>query len=110
MFSLQYIPGLAATLGFLLINGTRFDEIQSVDPWADEGVYCRSRIWLLIGYLVSASAIAIASIIMISTSGSYFGLACILQVTSILGSSLVFFVSRTDGESTGGEYGGIGLQ
>ena len=80
-----------------------------MDPWADEGVYCRSRIWLLIGYLVSASAIAIASIIMISTSGSYFGLACILQVTSILGSSLVFFVSRTDGESTG-EYGGIGLQ
>ena len=108
---MQYIPGLTATLGFLLINGTRFDEIRSVDPWADDEVYCRSRIWLLVGYLVSASAIAIASIIMITTSGSYFGLACILQVTSILGSSLVFFVSRTDGESSGDVgYGGIGLQ
>ena len=99
---LQYLPGLAATIGLILINSVRYDELQSIDPWGDEGVYCRSRLWLLISYLISALSIVGAAIIMIGSSGSYVGIAIVIQVASILASSLVFFVSRTEGEEGGG--------
>ena len=102
---LQYLPGLAATLALLLINAVRLDEISSVDPWDDEGVYCRSRVWLLIAYLVCGGAIAGATVVMLTSGGSGMGVAVIVQVACILGGALLFFVSRSEGESGDGSYG-----
>jgi hypothetical protein len=100
----KYLPGLAATLGLILINAVRLDEISSVDPW-DEGVYCRSRVWLLVAYVVCAISIAGATIIMLTAGASGVGIASVVQVASILGGALLFFVSRSEGEAGDGSYG-----
>ena len=97
----NYLPGLAASLALLLINAVRLDEIESVDPWDDEGVYCRSRVWLLLSYLVCGGSIAGATVIMIASGGGGIGLAAVIQVACILGGALLFFVSRSEGENGG---------
>ena len=102
---LQYLPGLAATLALILINAVRLDEISAVDPWDDQGVYCRSRIWLLIAYLVCGGSIAGATIIMLAAGGGGIGLAVVIQVACILAGALLFFVSRSEGEIGDGSYG-----
>ena len=98
---MQYLPGLAATLALILINAVRLDEISSVDPWDDEGVYCRSRVWLLIAYVVCAGSIGGATVTMLTAGASGIGIASVVQVASILAGALVFFVSRSEGESEG---------
>ncbi len=99
-----YLPGLAATLALILINAVRLDEISSVDPW-DEGVYCRSRVWLLVAYVVCAASIAGATLTMLTAGASGIGIASVVQVASILAGALLFFVSRSEGESGDGSYG-----
>ena len=94
----NHLPGLGAWLALLLINSVRWDEIQNYDPW-DEGVYCRSRIWLLLAYLLSGGAVAGAVAVMIGSGGGPIGIACTVQVASLLGAALLFFISRSEGES-----------
>jgi len=101
----NYLPGIAATFALLLVNAVRWDEVQSYDPWDDDGVYCRSRVWLLLAYLVSGGAIAGAAVVMIHSGGSLLGMACVMQVACILGAALLFFVSRSEGEGGGDGYG-----
>ncbi|KAG7670609.1 hypothetical protein NADE_002230 [Nannochloris sp. 'desiccata'] len=101
----KYLPGLAATVALILINSVRLDEISSVDPWNDEGVYCRSRTWLLVAYLVCAAAIGGATVTMLTAGASGIGIASVVQVASILGGALLFFVSRSEGETGDGSYG-----
>ena len=100
-FSL-YLPGIAATFALLLINSVRWDEVQGYDPWNDDGVYCRSRVWLLVAYLVAGGSIAGAAAVMIHSGGAALGMACVLQVASIIGAALLFFVSRSEGEGGDG--------
>ena len=103
----KYLPGILSTIALVLINAVRLDEISEVDPFDDDGVYCRSRLWLLIAYCVCASSIAGATIVFLSSSATGIGLGSIIQVSCILGSALLFFVSRSDGDlgEGGGTYG-----
>ncbi|KAK2076407.1 hypothetical protein QBZ16_000932 [Prototheca wickerhamii] len=77
------------------------------DPFGDEGVYCRLRSWLLAAYVVSFVAVGGAVIVMLHHFGDatqdtrWIGVACVLETATILGSALLFFVSRTPGEEGG---------
>jgi hypothetical protein len=95
----QWLPGLLATLALILINSVRLDEINQVDPWDDEGIYCRSRVWLLLAYMICGGSIVGAATIMIIGGGNGVGLGAIVQVCCILGGALLFFVSRSEGET-----------
>lgn len=88
-----------------MINSVRLDEYRQLDPWEDEGMYCRSRIWLLIAYCICGGSIFGAGAIMIAAGGGGIGLSIIIQVCCILGAALLFFISRSGGESSEGEYG-----
>lgn len=103
-FFFQYLPGLAATLALVLINAVRWDEISAVDPWDDEGVYCRSRVWLLFAYALALGAIGGATVVMLGAGGGGVGLAAVIQVACVLGGALLLFVSRSEGEAAG-DYG-----
>ena len=56
----------------------RSDELLSYDTY-DEGVYCRSRIWLLMAYALSLGAIAGSVLVMLHRGGE---VSSILQVGS----------------------------
>ncbi len=83
------------------------DELQEYDAF-DEGVFFRSRFWLLMSYIVSVAAIGGSVTVLLkdyaldaSVSTTWPGVAGICQVTLILGSALLFFVSRIPGDSDG---------
>ena len=44
-------------IAFQLLHIVSRDELQEYDPF-DEGVFCRSRIWLFISYMVSFASVA----------------------------------------------------
>lgn len=74
----------------------------------DEGVYCRSRSWLFLAYLVSFGSIMAAVAVLLkdyalndAVDGVWPGVAGLFQVTLILGSGLLLFVSRTPTEGGG---------
>ncbi|KFM23204.1 Transmembrane protein 50A [Auxenochlorella protothecoides] len=102
----SYLPGLVAVLALLMITAVRRDEI-SYDPFSDDGVYCRSRSWLLAAYLVSSGAVTGSVFVMLHHFGSsaqdtrWVGIASVLEVACILGSALLFFVSRSPGDEGG---------
>jgi hypothetical protein len=100
----QWLPGLVASLALVLVNSVRWDEINAVDPWGDDGTYCRSRVWMLVAYAACFGAVAGAVVVMIHAGGGGVGLACVLQVVAILGSALLFFASRSEGEAGGDGY------
>ncbi|KAK9809248.1 hypothetical protein WJX72_012057 [[Myrmecia] bisecta] len=108
----QYLPGFVATLALVMINAIRRDELQEYDPF-DEGVFCRSRFWLFLSYVVSSSAVIGSVMVLLkdyaldpNVHNVWPGIACLFQVTCILGSALLFFVSRTPtSDSSGGGYG-----
>jgi hypothetical protein len=102
----QALPGVAATLALVLINAVRWDELRELDPW-DEGVYCRSRVWLLAAYAVCLGSVGGAAAVMVHTGGGEVGLRCVLQVAAILGAALLLFTSRSEGDSGEGGYGAI---
>uniref|UniRef100_A0A7R9V005 Transmembrane protein 50A n=1 Tax=Chlamydomonas euryale TaxID=1486919 RepID=A0A7R9V005_9CHLO len=110
----HYLPGLIATLALVMINLIRKDELAEIDPF-DDATYCRARVWLFISYVVSFSSIVAAVWVLIahyssnpdlSSSEKWPGAAGIFQVSFILGSGLLFFLSRTPGESS--SYEGYG--
>lgn len=87
------------------------DELMEYDPF-DEGLYCRSRFWLFIAYVVSFGAIAGAVWVLLqnyalnpAVSSAWPGVAGLFQVTLILGSALLFFISRTPVGDSSGAYG-----
>lgn len=81
----------------------------------DEGVYCRSRSWLFLAYLVSFGSIMAAVAVLLKdyalneqVDRVWPGVAGLFQVTLILGSGLLLFVSRTPTEGGGSaSYGGF---
>lgn len=107
----QYLPGITATIALIMINCVRREELENFDAF-DEGVFCRSRFWLFISYVVSfASVIAAVWVLLqgyaLSEAPSVWpGVAGLFQVIFILGAALVFFVARTPAEGSGGyDYG-----
>eukprot|EP00877_Chromochloris_zofingiensis_P002392 jgi/Chrzof1/12153/Cz06g23030.t1 len=106
----QYIPGIVATLALVMINCIRRDDLQDYDPF-DDGGFCRSRFWLFLSYVVSFAAVVGAVWVLLhryalnpEQAGEIWpGVAGVFQVACILGSGLLFFVSRTPAD---GEYGG----
>ena len=87
------------------------EELEDQYDAFDEGVFCRSRFWLFVSYLVSTSAI-IGSILVLlhfyawnsDVPTLWPGVAGVFQVILVLGSALLFFVSRSGGGTD--EYGG----
>ncbi|KAK9830631.1 hypothetical protein WJX81_007042 [Elliptochloris bilobata] len=108
----QYLPGFVATLALIMINAIRREELESHDPF-DEGVFCRSRFWLFLSYVVSFASIVGSVAVLLSqyalkpgVENPWPGVAGLCQVTLILASALLFFVSRTP--SSESNYGGYG--
>lgn len=106
----QYIPGIVATLALVMINCIRRDDLVEYDPF-DDGGFCRSRFWLFLSYVVSfASVVGSVWVLMqhyaanpAAAGNVWPGVAGVFQVSCILGSGLLFFVSRTPVD---GGYGG----
>ncbi|KAG2448465.1 hypothetical protein HYH02_006357 [Chlamydomonas schloesseri] len=105
----QYLPGLIATLALVMINCIRRDDLVEIDPF-DDASFCRSRLWLFVSYIVSFASIVAAVWVMLahyahnpdlSAADKWPGAAGIFQVTFILGSGLLFFVSRTPTDTGG---------
>ncbi|GAX76275.1 hypothetical protein CEUSTIGMA_g3719.t1 [Chlamydomonas eustigma] len=110
----QYLPGIIATLALVMINLIRKDELADIDPF-DDASYCRARVWLFLSYVVSFASLVAAVWVMIQHYSSnpdftpaekWPGAAGIFQVSFILGSALLFFISRTPGNSS--SYDGYG--
>ena len=83
------------------------DELQEYDAF-DEGVFFRSRFWLLMSYIVSIAAIGGSVAVLLkdyaldtSVQTAWPGVAGLCQTTLILGSALLFFVSRIPGDTDG---------
>jgi len=100
----QYLPGFVATLALLMINAVRREELQEYDAF-DEGVFCRSRTWLFLSYVVSFGAVTAAVWVLLqdyalneAATQTWPGVAGLFQVTLILAAALLFFVSRTPAE------------
>lgn len=106
----QYLPGIIATVALIMINCVRRDELAEFDPF-DEGVYCRSRFWLFVSYIVSFGAIIGAVWVFLQGYATkpgvttvWPGVAGIFQVCFVLGSALALFVSRSPAEAGSGLY------
>ncbi|CAK0778991.1 hypothetical protein CVIRNUC_004677 [Coccomyxa viridis] len=108
----QYLPGIVATIALVMINAIRRDELEEYDPF-DEGVFCRSRFWLFISYIVSFASVVGAVWVLLGhyalnpdVSTVWPGIAGLFQVTLILGAALLFWVARTP--SSESSYSGYG--
>ena len=73
----------------------------------DEGVYCRSRSWLFLAYIVSFGSIMASVAVLMkdyalndAVTVVWPGVAGLFQVTLILASGLLLFVSRTSAEGS----------
>lgn len=99
----QYLPGIIATIALIMINAVRMEELQELDSF-DDAAYCRSRIWLFFCYMVSFGAIVGSVVILlqhyVGTTIVWPGVAGIFQVTLVLGSALLLWVSRTPTDSS----------
>lgn len=84
------------------------DDLHEAYDAYDDGVFCRARSWLFVSYVVSFGSIVGAVWVLLSdyalkegTSTVWPGVAGIFQVALILGSALLFFVSRTPSDDAG---------
>ena len=79
----------------------------------DDGVYCRSRSWLFLAYIVSFGAIMGSVAVLLQSYALndainvvWPGVAGLFQVTLILAAGLLLFVSRTPaGDAAASSYG-----
>jgi len=90
----NYLPGFVATIALIMINAVRREELESFDAF-DEGVFCRSRAWLFLSYVIAFSSVIGAVWVLLAGASVGTGVACLMQVVCILGAALVFFVART---------------
>jgi len=84
------------------------DELHEGYDAYDDGVFCRARSWLFVSYCVSFGAIVGAVWVLLSdyalkedVQTVWPGVAGLFQVSLVLGSALLFFVSRTPSEDSG---------
>ncbi len=87
------------------------EDLEEYDAF-DEGVYCRSRSWLFLAYIVSfGSIMGSVAVLMKSyalndaTDAVWPGVAGLFQVTLILAAGLLLFISRTPAEGASPNYG-----
>ncbi|DBA93918.1 TPA: hypothetical protein ACH3X3_013956 [Trebouxia sp. C0006] len=104
---MQYLPGFCATLALVMTNCLRREDLEECDSF-DEGVYCRSRSWLFLAYLVSFGSIMGSVAVLLKSYAlndaidvMWPGVAGLFQVTLILAAGLLLFVSRTPAEGSG---------
>ena len=83
------------------------EDLEEYDSF-DEGVYCRSRSWLFLAYLVSFGSIMGSVAVLLKSYAlndaidvMWPGVAGLFQVTLILAAGLLLFVSRTPAEGSG---------
>ena len=82
------------------------EDLEEYDAF-DEGVYCRSRSWLFLAYIVSFGSIMASVAVLLKSYALndaidvvWPGVAGLFQVTLILAAGLLLFVSRTSAEGT----------
>ena len=78
------------------------EDLDDPDTFSDDGVYCRSRSWLFLAYIVSFGAIMGSVSVLLQSYALndavdvvWPGVAGLFQVTLILAAGLLLFVSRT---------------
>ena len=101
--ALWYLPGFLATLALLMVNAVRREEL-GYDP---DGLESRKRAWLLVSYLVSFGAVgwSIAGLIVYFNKDGHdaaTGAAGVVQTVLIVGSALLYWVTR--GAAGGGDF------
>mmetsp|Transcript_13159 Transcript_13159/g.25116 ORF Transcript_13159/g.25116 Transcript_13159/m.25116 type:complete len:151 (-) Transcript_13159:193-645(-) len=109
----RWVPGIIATVALLMINSVRRENLRAYDPF-DDGSDCRMRFWLFISYVVSFSSLVAAVWVLIQHYASnpgvttsqdmWPGVAGVIQSTLILGSGLLFWLSRAPRYSPYGFY------
>ena len=82
------------------------EDLEEYDAF-DEGVYCRSRSWLFLAYIVSFGSIMGSVAVLLKSYALndaidvvWPGVAGLFQVTLILAAGLLLFVSRTSAEGS----------
>jgi len=107
---LAYVPGCVATLALLMINFIHREELSDYDPFSD-GEDCGVRLWLFFSYVVSFGSLVGAVWIMVqdfsrnedlTSEEKWPGVAGVIQSFLILGSGLLFWVSRSSQSDGGG--------
>lgn len=133
----QFLPGIVATLAVLMINSVSRNDVAGGGYQSfDEGVECRSKVWLLMAYLVSLGSVigersacclpalesaqadpprlplaaAGAVVVLVQKYATnpdattlWPGVAGLFQTILILGSGLVFWLTK-GGEDDSGSY------
>lgn len=108
--AIAYIPGCIATVALLMINFIHREELNDYDPFSD-GEDCGVRTWLFFSYVVSFGSLVGAVWIMVedfstnpdlTSDEKWPGVAGIIQTFLILGSGLLFWVSRSSQSGSGG--------
>lgn len=104
----QFIPGIIATLAVLIMNLVTREDVSDYDPFDDDNIR-RSRFWLFISYVLSFGAIVGAVWMLLQdyalkqseVESIWPGVAGVFQVSLVLSSGLVFFLSRGSTDSGG---------
>lgn len=102
----QYLPGFVATVALFMTNCIRREDLDEYDTF-DDGIYCRSRSWLFLAYIVSFGAIMGSVAVLLQSyalndavNAVWPGVAGLFQVTLILAAGLLLFVSRTPADGS----------
>lgn len=101
---LHYLPGLVASLAALMFNAVHRDELHDYSPY-DEGAGCRSRTWLFLAYVLAFASLAASAGTLISdastpNTSSWPGAAGVFQCALIIGSGLIYWLSRASESSS----------
>ncbi|GAQ84641.1 hypothetical protein KFL_001980240 [Klebsormidium nitens] len=100
----HYLPGIFATIAALMFNCVRREDLQEYDPY-DDGAGCRSRVWLFLSYVLSFVSLAGSVGLLINDyanpaiTSTWPGVAGVCQCTFILGSGLLYWMSRSSSDS-----------
>lgn len=102
---LHYLPGIGASFAALMFNAVRREELQDYSPF-DDGSGCRSRTWLFLAYVIAFISLAASAGLLIQDSANVTALnpdawwpggAGVVQTIFILGSGLMYWLSRSQG-------------
>ncbi|GJP51774.1 hypothetical protein CLOM_g10916 [Closterium sp. NIES-68] len=100
---LHYVPGIFAALAAMMFNAVHRDELLDYSPY-DDGAGCRSRTWLFLAYVIAFASLAGAAGLLIKdasppSTSSWPGAAGVFQCAFIIGSGLLYWLSRSSESS-----------
>lgn len=83
----------------MTFNVVRREELQDYSPF-DDGTGCRSRTWLFLAYVIAFTSLASAAGLLVrdalpGSPSTWPGAAGVLQCALVLGSGLLYWLSRS---------------